>query len=280
MSVDWHITERQKSVLATLRCERLRDDAANVDILSRFGSNVSGRDGPLAHLKTSGATEDRRDVAAVYIVKTLSNEGLLAFSLKCGEMFYQGPTFQKWQSFKKAFFDSNKIKTFPQEEQERLFQEVCKKKNVDEETMNSILAMQRDLWRGNPKLIRQVESTASGILLIDFCKNFDSANTWNGLGLDVDRPMGEVLFWQFVAPIMVRVRELAGCEYGFLYAADLSADAVLIKYYSEALNFQIEKHHGISKPFYDALCPLMSQRLDDMAKQRDIYFANFNQPAG
>lgn len=40
-------------------------------------------------------------------------------------------------------------------------------------------------------------------------------------------PMGETLYWKFIAPKFFEVQKIAGCEFAFLFAADLS-EAVIV----------------------------------------------------
>lgn len=138
--------------------------------------------------------------------------------------------------------------------------------------------MQKELFSSNQGQVQHVSKTISGLLLVDFCKNFSATAiaAWKNIGIGVERPMGEVLFWWFVAPLIMKVSKLVGCEYLFLYAADLTEDESLINYYSDALNFQRETQFGVNKPVYDLLCPLMSQRIIDMKRQRKRYFQMFN----
>ena len=47
--------------------------------------------------------------------------------------------------------------------------------------------------------------------------------------------MGEVIFWKFIFPKFFEVQRIGGCEYAFLFVADLSEDRTLINYYNVAL---------------------------------------------
>jgi hypothetical protein len=274
----WHITDSQKSILDSIICERLSaDPRGNVAVLSAFAKNPHGRNGPLSHLQNQGLEDDQSCSSAVYIIKTQRDEGLLAFSLKCGEMYVRDSReFNATQALKKAFFDDGEVSRLPREEQISRFLEICRKKSIDEAQADLAIKMYKDLCNSEKGLVRHVPNTVPGILLVDFCKNFGVSETWRALGLGVERPMGEILFWRFVVPIALSVKKIIGCEYMFLYAADLTQDETLINYYSEALNFKRETKYGVNKPVYDLLCPLMTQAISDMESRRNRYFQEFN----
>lgn len=42
--------------------------------------------------------------------------------------------------------------------------------------------------------------------------------------------IGETLFWKFIAPKFFAVQDFVGCEYAFLFAADLSEDESLVNH--------------------------------------------------
>lgn len=96
-------------------------------------------------------------------------------------------------------------------------------------------------------------------------------NTYN-----MGHPMGETLFWKFIAPKFFDVQSIVGCEYAFLFAADLSEEGSLVNYYDVSLKFQKRLDIGTNKPFYDFCCDFMCQEINDMRKNRQLFFENFN----
>ena len=274
----WRITDRQMALLDSLVCERLSaHPESNIALLASFEKDPNGRIGPLSHLQLKGAEEDAINSVAVYLVKDRHGRGLFAFSLKCGELYDQvSEEIEAVKSLKKAFFDHEEIRGLPYSEKASRFRKFCHDKLVKPQHVELVLKMFKDLSSGKEGRIKHVSKTISGILLVDFCKNFGASEDWKKLGLGTDRPMGEILFWKFVAPIVVNASKIVGCEYMFLYAADLTEDGQLINYYSGSLNFKREHEFGTNKPTYDLLCPLMSQRVSDMELYMNVYFDNFN----
>ena len=88
--------------------------------------------------------------------------------------------------------------------------------------------------------------------------------------------MGEVIFWDKIVPKFFEVQEIVGCEYVFLFAADLSEDRTLINYYNVCLKFEIDEEVGTNKPYYDFACAFMCQKLNFLKKNQRLYFENFN----
>ena len=88
--------------------------------------------------------------------------------------------------------------------------------------------------------------------------------------------LGEVVFWKKIVPKFFEVQNIVGCEYAFLFAADLSEDRTLINYYDVILKFEIDPDVGTNKPFYDFTCAFMCQKLSVMKENQESYFNNFN----
>ena len=93
---------------------------------------------------------------------------------------------------------------------------------------------------------------------------------------ELGHSMGEVMFWKFIAPKFFEVKKIVGCEYAFLFAADLSEDGTLINYYNVILKFEMQLDMGTNKPCYDFGCDFMCQKISDMQENREKFFDNFN----
>lgn len=122
--------------------------------------------------------------------------------------------------------------------------------------------------------VSRVNKTYSGIELVHFCTNENSKNKWKEFGFS--NSMGEVIFWDKIVPKFFEVQEIVGCEYVFLFAADLSEDRTLINYYNVCLKFEIDEEVGTNKPYYDFACAFMCQKLNFLKKNQRLYFENFN----
>ena len=151
--------------------------------------------------------------------------------------------------------------------------EVCQKYGAKYDVLKKL--KEEESAERNKRILR-VFTTNPGVHLVHFCRNKMAGNVWRGLGLGSDRPMGEVLFWFFVAPIFEKLRALVGCEYAFLFAADASEDNSLMKYYAQSLGFCPQKELGTSKPWYDWTCTFMSLDITKISILRKKYFNVFN----
>ena len=70
--------------------------------------------------------------------------------------------------------------------------------------------------------------------------------------------------------------EIAGCEYLFLFAADLSDDANLVNYYVDKLEFVDASEHNAAQPMYDFACRFLCQETCTLAERRTRFFEHFN----
>ena len=156
---------------------------------------------------------------------------------------------------------------FSFEEIDQLVRKVEKKKHALDH-LNS------DRQREDNDKISRVLATHSGVELVHFCTNDNMKSRWKEYGMG--HPMGETLFWKFIASKFFKVQNIVGCEYAFLFAADLSEEGSLVNYYDVALNFKKRLDVGTNKPFYDFCCDFMCQEINDMKKKREQFFENFN----
>lgn len=274
MSDEFRITESQRAFLASLKCERLREHPElNDKLLKSFTVKHEKWRGPLDHLKEDGLNDDLSGKAAVYIVKTADGQGLLAFSLKCSELFDHRVFTTKlsdwfsWKFYKFLLWISSHTGNGH-------LKAICDRIGKHERTL-LLKKIEKDRRVENNDRIKRVKNTLPGILLIDFCKNYSAQPIWDNLNLGAGRSMGEILFWFSIYPVLSKVRDLVGCEYILLYAADTTLDKNLINFY-KGLHFQKVTDFGVNKPMYDMFCPLMSQRISEMKAHRDELEATFN----
>lgn len=85
--------------------------------------------------------------------------------------------------------------------------------------------------------------------------------------------MGAYIFWMFLVPIVQDLMKLVGCEYLFLFAADLTEDEELIKYY-QTLGFELADEHCAAIPVYDFTCKFMSLKTYALEENRAKFVAD------
>ena len=284
------ITESQKVALDALVCERFSADAGNLGILRGF-ENEKGTL-LLEYALEHGFDEDARGDTAFYIVKSKSNEGLFFFSLKCGELFAPLKEDEMRANLAESLVISQAVLNVVDSVDDKLkmvkkLKELGLSKGMPiKELLNvfrgnkairDVLArLEQDIKMEPNTNVARVKKTYSGIQLVHFCSNRSRSAKDLWASLAIDRPMGEVLFWRFVAPIFLNIRKLVGCEYAFLYAADMSLDLSLIHYYEQGLKFAQDPSLGANKPAYDFCCAFMCQPLIDLESNLRRYFEHFN----
>lgn len=284
------ITDEQNGILDELICERLRDNPNSSTLIQNF----ENKRGTLIvdYLKQHGMKEDMEGSTAFYIVRNKNNDVLMFFSLKCGELF--DPLFDETEieaGYEEHLLIIQALRNVESNEEAknralekikeisetkgisiRTALELILKETKTKQKMLSVLSKEKET-EGNEKVSR-VSKTYPGIELVHFCTNDNAKAVWKSYGLG--HSLGEVIFWKIIVPKFFEVQNIVGCEYAFLFAADLSEDRTLINYYDVILKFEIDTEVGTNKPWYDFTCAFMCQKLSVMKENQEAYFNNFN----
>ena len=112
---------------------------------------------------------------------------------------------------------------------------------------------------------KHVLSTAAGVEIVHFCANDDKRAAWA-----LQEKLGISVFWFFMVPIILNVKELVGCSHVFLFAADITEDETLVKYYKQ-LGFKDTKDKVSVYPSYDEFCHFMFRETKDLAAERQAF---------
>ena len=284
------ITTEQENLLDSFKCERLSANAVNEELIKSFTSKRGSS--LVSYFKRFGLQEDITGKTTYYVIKNAENEVLMFFSLKCGALFDPlldenevKQDFQRLLILLQAIENANG----DNEETEKAVAILTKYQVGDRisiEDFNNIVLRKASRKKGflsqlfgdkekeqNDNIFR-VQRTHPGIELVHFCTNDNLKEKWKAYNLG--HPMGETLYWKFIAPKFFDVQKIVGCEFAFLFAADLSEDGSLVNYYDVSLKFQKRQDVGTNKPFYDFCCEFMCQEINEMKKKREEFFENFN----
>ena len=289
------LTEAQRSYLKSLVCKRLSDDEANRAMAKDFKNAVNP--GIADELK-KGWNLDKKDKLAFYIVSDPKEKiPLFFFSLKCGEVTVPYDPARKQEilnnsdllyaaatGHKSVEWAENSIKKRLEsgEKLEDIQKELAKRYQND---MGKCLCYQEELLLEGSN-IHRTQETHAAVELVHFCaydnrRDFWFALTgnparrkWEQMGMS-DQTIGNVVFWFFVVPIIRQVRDLVGCEYIYLFAADRNKYGSLVSYY-EKLGFELRSDLGVSKPFYDFGCRFMCQKVTSLRNRRNAFFREYN----
>lgn len=283
------ITDEQKKILDDFICERLSADVSNEALIDAF---VSKRGSSLVnYFKQFGLREEQDGKTAYYVIKTRQNEMLMFFSMKCGALFDalldENEVLKDCQRLTillQAMENADGTEFKADEVNEILTKYQISDKISPEDIMNIatkkkwkkqlLMHLSNDRRTDENNKILRVLSTHSAIELVHFCTNDNMKSKWNTYHMG--HPMGETLFWKFIAPKFFEAQSIVGCEYAFLFAADLSEEGSLVNYYDVSLKFQKRLDVGVNKPFYDFCCVFMCQDVNEMRKNRQLFFDNFN----
>lgn len=284
MRVTKKITKEQKAILRTFTCQRLTADPENRNLIYNFFSRNGGS--LTDTLQTEAWEQDLSGVNAFYIIKNADNEILLFFSLKCGALFNPNYFKKIQEEFEKAeaLFMALTRNSGPAWAVQHI-RGLRERGELDFRTQKDIITRYRmlqqiyrdlteEIQREQSQKIVRVDETHAGIELVHFCANDWAREKWHSYGFD--RSMGEVLFWYFVVPKILQAHRYLGCEFVYLFAADLSEDNKLINYYTNSLNFTRPDDIGTTKPYYDFWCTFMCQRLNDLKFGREEFIRTFN----
>lgn len=99
---------------------------------------------------------------------------------------------------------------------------------------------------------------------------------WHNQNMDV-QSIGRAIFWKFVEPAIQEIRNIVGCEYVYLFAADNSGgrEGQLIQLYKD-LGFDFRTDLHVTKPFYDFQCYFMCQEVTALRNRKNAFFRNYN----
>lgn len=284
------ITEEQLAIIDSFKCERLSSDPVNQDMIKSFYSK-KGK-GLVRYLKGEAWDEDINGQNAVYIIKNPDGLPCMFFALKSGALFQP---FNK-NHLESELTDAKKMLELmlntpdDDEKRQRVIESLrrSEKDGVDhivaavvdiahdkKTTLQRALSMfENDQLREGNRPILRVQNTYPGVELTHFCTDDNTKKCWSSYGFRY--PLGEVMFWVKIVPIITRIQSSIGCQFAFLFAADETPDGVLTNYYKVELKFVKLANVGTSKPFYDFCCEFMSQEISDLKAAQEAFFNNFN----
>lgn len=275
------ITPEQIRILKSLSVERLSSSDVNLRLVEDFSSPRN--DNLTTKIQSDAFDEDEEGSIAYYLVKRSDGKILFYFSLKCGQLYDELVEKKHLDLIKRLFnyFDEIEKEESTSEEDRRLIWEIRENvrtsKGITKAELEKIQKKDNkavaDVERLFSEDIQRVGQTFAGIEIVQFCANDNYRDYYDSFGFFPH--FGAVVFWHFLIPIVLEVRKHIGCQYLFLFAADMSEDERLIRYYRE-LNFTDERGRGVVIPYYDWTCRFMYQEISSLEQRRAEFFNNFN----
>lgn len=282
----YRITREQRAYLDSLVCERISSNKDNREVVQKF---VNLRNPGLSYALKAGWNTDARDKVAYYIVREPQEGGepLFFFSLRCGEVDvpYNLEKLRVAMENSQALLDAACGLDAPDWAKEvaekRKVNGVLPPKKVQEfrerhrENIRKWSLYYEEVRLEGENIIR-TKQTLAGVELVHFCAHTPAAAKWEAMGMN-PQALGKTMFWRFVVPVIQQVRDLVGCEYLYLFAADEKKYGKLVGYYNE-LGFEIRQDLCVSKPEYDFGCFFMCQKVTSLRNRRNAFFREYNAP--
>lgn len=277
------ITEEQQQVLNSLVCERLSSNENNLRLVDTF-CNV--RNGSLEHtLKNEAYEEDEAGNIAYYLIKDKDENILFYFSIKCGilyDLFGEEEKLRKINDLFLFLVELEKDPSSTKEDKETIasiLESIRTRKGLVKKELSKISHIKKsqiieDLAKESEDNLKRVGKTFAGVEIVHFCANDNYRPSWEKL--NIKQKMGTVVFWHFLIPKICELRKIVGCEYLFLFAADLTPDELLVNYYKSNLGFKDSNEYGTAIPLYDYACKFMHQELKDIEERRNNFYLEFN----
>ena len=274
------ITDNQLQTLCKFQCERL---SANTDNFSLVDDFYNMRNNSLVETLQGDAYEDDENKRIAYYVVKEEGHIVFFFSLKCGllyDEFIEGDRFKEMKSFYERIVQMSLDEKQTAENKRAIasiLESVRSKKGVKREDVARVLRLSADSEEFSKvfgKNLKNVGRTFPGVEIVHFCANDACRDVWEKLNFPQN--MGTTFFWYFIVPKIQDLMEIAGCEYVYLFAADLTPYEELIRYYSEQLKFEKIDEHCAAIPMYDFTCQFMSQKTCELEEKRCFFFEHFN----
>ena len=277
------ITEKQRQWINSLVCERLSSNENNLRLVDAF-CNV--RNGSLEHtLKNEAYEEDEAGNIAYYLIKDKDENILFYFSIKCGilyDLFGEEEKLRKINDLFHFLVELEKDPSSTKEDKETIasiLESIRTRKGLVKKELSKISHIKKnqiieDLAKESEDNLKRVGKTFAGVEIVHFCANDNYRPSWEKL--NIKQKMGTVVFWHFLIPKICELRKIVGCEYLFLFAADLTPDELLVNYYKSNLGFRDSNEYGTAIPLYDYACKFMYQELKDIEEKRKNFYLEFN----
>lgn len=265
------ITPSQKSLLDSFRCLRLSQDDRLLSWVSDF-RNVKNEN-LVDYLQGDAFADDADGRVACYVVLDPKDEIICYFSLKTGILYSEFEELTLYEQFKKL-----KSRYIELEDN-----------NHDEQTRKIIAKLGRQLDKTRDAIIKKlgnfdtlpahkhVSTSYSAVELSHFCVNEAYRAKWTSLGFGRHNRIGLTIFWHIIYPKIIAIRNLIGCEYLYLFAADSTPDNYLVNHYTNFMGFREDMDVLAIQPMYDFRCIFLCNKIDSFAEHRDSFYLHFNE---
>lgn len=271
------ITEAQKVILDSFECIRVRE--AELSLLSTIkGPKIEGEPTGIAELFCHNIhiNDDKSGNLASYLILSPDRKVLLFFSIRCGELF-EDIDFDRMKEVGDILQLMERASESQDAELIRQVQEKVAKgfeKGLTDYDFQKKINYASDVSTEPDKSVKRISEAYPGVELKFLGTNSNASSYWKTLGFLPK--MGETLFWSFIIPKIEEMRNIVGCRFLYLFAADRNADNRLVNYYRNSLHIDSQMNLSANKPHFDYNSKFLYQEISELVKQKEYFFEHFN----
>lgn len=265
-------------------CEELRKQDENKQLIQHFQGGKYG-EGLEVFLKETAWNADFKRQTKVYLIRNGETGDIRAyFSIKCG-MLYSPYDSDVLEGEDRDFL--NMILDAMRECDEKLLTDYAASGLYSHEKYTELYFEAKRIMDFEKKSNSEdnksynVKRTYPAIEIENLCKNFYGEND-----VDEEIPLGFLVFWFFIVPIIRKISDMIGCEYVYIYAADKTKERSevkieeeklhkLVSYYRSNFGFHDATDVFFVKPYYDNTCYEMIQSVDELLRNSDSIWEKF-----
>lgn len=264
------ITPNQLAILNSFRVTRLKEDDSSLRNVCTFENPKN--ENLVEYLVGDAFDDDDKNRCACYVVRDGDDEILCYFSIKCGLLYSEFEELKKFERYK-----NHKIKLMELEQRSKdsqvqeYIEEIKEKLKKAKEDIENLLG-KFDSIPPN----KQVAKSFPSVELTHFCVNEAYRNRWQSYGFSARNRIGSTIFWHVIVGIVEKIRNLTGCEYLYLFAADATSDRHLVNHYKNMMGLREEMTMSALQPVYDFNCTFLCAGIDSLLNSRDEFYKDFN----
>lgn len=264
------ITQNQIDILNSFCVTRLKEDNSLLRDVGAFKNPKN--ENLVEYLVGDAFDDDEKNRCACYVVRDNEGDILCYFSIKCGLLYSEFEELKKFERFKNHKIKLMELEQRSDDPQVREYIEEIKKKVKEAKDDIERLLGRFDSIPPN----KQVAKSFPSIELTHFCVNEAYRKKWQMYGFSGRNRIGSTMFWHVIVGIVERIRSLTGCEYLYLFAADVTSDRHLVNHYKNMMGFREEMTMSALQPIYDFNCTFLCAYIDSLLKARDEFYNDFN----
>lgn len=264
------ITTDQLDILNSFSVTRLKDDDSLLREVNAF-ENLNNEN-LVDYLVGDAFDDDAENRCACYVVRDGVGEILCYFSIKCGLLYSEFEELKKFEKFK-----NHKIKLMELEQRSddaQVREYIAEIKTKLKEAKEDIERLLGKFDSMPPN--KQVAKSFPSIELTHFCVNEAYRKKWQTYGFSARNRIGSTMFWHVIVGIIERIRNLTGCEFLYLFAADSTSDRHLVNHYKNMMGLREEMTMSALQPIYDFNCTFLCANIESLLKARDDFYEDFN----